>query len=101
MTFTVTSASGMVCCLNSTGSENEPMKSRIRIGTSVHATSTGVWWLKRAGVGLARRLKRMKAYTISAVTNKTIPVMMIRIMLDRPCSSRATSVAAGWKSIAP
>jgi hypothetical protein len=50
------SASGISCCLKSTGREKAPMKTRITMGTTVQATSSGVLWVKLAGFGLARRL---------------------------------------------
>ena len=34
------------------------MATRIRIGTTVQATSTSVLWVVREGIGLARWLKR-------------------------------------------
>ena len=51
----VTSPTGISCCLNRTGSENAPMNTRITIGTTVQATSSGELWVKRRRlrVGLA------------------------------------------------
>ena len=42
--------------MNSTGRENDPMKTRMMIGTTVHATSSGELWVNRAGVALDRWL---------------------------------------------
>ena len=76
----VRSPGGISCCLNSTGNENAPMKTRIRIGTTVQATSSGELCVKPAGFGFDRRLKRTTAMIRSAVTNTVIAPMISNSM---------------------
>ena len=96
MAFTVRSGVGTVSCLNRIGSENEPITIRITTGISVQAISIRVLWVKLAGVGLRRLLKRTTTMASSATTKSTITTMIPCTMCDRKCMSSATGVTAGW-----
>ena len=89
------SPSGITCCLKSTGREKAPIKTRITIGTTVQATSTGVLWVKDAGSGLDLRLNLKITYPKRNVTNRLIAVIMIKSIPSSHCRSLANSVTAG------
>ena len=71
------------------------MNTKITIGITVHATSTGALCVNVLGVGLAFRLYRTITYANRPRTKTVIAVMIIKTIPSNHCKSRASFVAAG------
>src|SRR3984885_13830072 len=103
----MTSGVGTSSSVNSSRNDGIAISTKIMTGTIVQTTSSGVLWVVRDGVGLARALKRIMMIRSRARTKTVIGGMtptrnvlkpMISAIIGDAASCRPISHGVGWPS---